>query len=308
MVLRPARQDDVPAIAAIYNREVETSTATWALEPVTLEERAAWLAAHPVDRYPVVVAEFGTAVAGWGCLSPYNPRGGWAGTVECSVYVDAALRGRGAGPALLEEICRRGARAGHAVALALVSADNASSLRMCRAAAFVESGRLRGVGRKFGLTLDCVYLQRFLRSRAGAVVRDDRGRVLWMRRRADGRQWWILPGGHVEAGEWPEETVCRELEEETGLRVRVGALGYRVARRGRLQLYYAAEVEAVVGTGRRGPEFAPAAAAARGTYDPEWLDPAEIAARPCVPAGVAEALARGDPWPERPVQFHEDPE
>lgn len=30
---------------------------------------------------------------------------------------------------------------------------------------------------------------------------------------------WALPGGHVEAGERPEETVLRELEEEVGLRL-----------------------------------------------------------------------------------------
>jgi 8-oxo-dGTP pyrophosphatase MutT (NUDIX family) len=30
---------------------------------------------------------------------------------------------------------------------------------------------------------------------------------------------WALPGGHVEAGEHPEETVLRELEEEVGLRL-----------------------------------------------------------------------------------------
>lgn len=30
---------------------------------------------------------------------------------------------------------------------------------------------------------------------------------------------WALPGGHVEAGEHPEETILRELEEEVGLRL-----------------------------------------------------------------------------------------
>lgn len=36
------------------------------------------------------------------------------------------------------------------------------------------------------------------------------------------RDEWELPGGRLEIGETPEECVAREIEEETGLRVRVG--------------------------------------------------------------------------------------
>lgn len=305
---RTASRADLPAIAAIYNEEVLQGTSTWATEPVTLEERAAWLAAHPPERHPALVAEVGGEVAGWASLSPWNARGGWSRTVEVSVYVAGAWRRRGVGPLLLEEACRRGAWAGHRVALALVSADNVTSLRMCRQAAFVEAGRMRGVGHKFGRVLDCVLLQRNLRCRAGAVVRDAQGRTLWVRREAEGRRWWILPGGHVEAGEWPEDTARRELLEEAGLRVRLGPLGYRVIRRGRLQLYFAAAVESQAGPGGQGPEFTPEAALEHGTYALEWLRPEEVAARSCLPAGIAGALAQRQPWPSVPRTLVEDPE
>jgi len=46
--------------------------------------------------------------------------------------------------------------------------------------------------------------------------------VLMVHRRPD-RQWypdcWDLPGGHVEAGESPEQAVARECHEELGIRV-----------------------------------------------------------------------------------------
>lgn len=57
---------------------------------------------------------------------------------------------------------------------------------------------------------------------AAAVVRDDR--LLLVRHRKDGREYHLLPGGGVTWGESLSETLCRETEEETGLRVRAGKM------------------------------------------------------------------------------------
>jgi 8-oxo-dGTP diphosphatase len=55
---------------------------------------------------------------------------------------------------------------------------------------------------------------------ASALVVDDRGRLLLARRAAEVEHGkWDLPGGFVEEGEDPCETVVRELREETGLEV-----------------------------------------------------------------------------------------
>lgn len=52
---------------------------------------------------------------------------------------------------------------------------------------------------------------------AGAVVRDERGRVLLLRHVLRGGSGWGIPGGFLRAGEQPEEAVRREVREETGL-------------------------------------------------------------------------------------------
>ena len=66
-----------------------------------------------------------------------------------------------------------------------------------------------------------------LRRRIAAygLCRDDDGRVLLVRATggpASAGQW-LLPGGGVRHGEHPQDAVVREIEEETGLRVKVDA-------------------------------------------------------------------------------------
>src|SRR5262249_17451269 len=53
---------------------------------------------------------------------------------------------------------------------------------------------------------------------AGGVILVETGRVLLVKRRWDPRAGtWCIPSGFMEAGETPEQSAVRELEEETGV-------------------------------------------------------------------------------------------
>jgi ADP-ribose pyrophosphatase YjhB (NUDIX family) len=67
----------------------------------------------------------------------------------------------------------------------------------------------------------------------GAVVTDDQGRMLMIKRGHEpGAGLWSIPGGRVEPGETDTEALVREMLEETNLTVRVGRLLGRVRRPG----------------------------------------------------------------------------
>jgi ADP-ribose pyrophosphatase YjhB (NUDIX family) len=59
------------------------------------------------------------------------------------------------------------------------------------------------------------------------IVRDHDGQILLLRHRLwpEGRQWG-LPTGYAKAGEPFQDTIAREVREETGLTVTVGELAH----------------------------------------------------------------------------------
>lgn len=58
-----------------------------------------------------------------------------------------------------------------------------------------------------------------------AVVFDDKKRVLLTKRHdpknKDWHKKWQFPGGEVEYGEHPQNTIHREIEEETGIKIKI---------------------------------------------------------------------------------------
>jgi ADP-ribose pyrophosphatase YjhB (NUDIX family) len=79
---------------------------------------------------------------------------------------------------------------------------------------------------------------------AVAIVRDQQGRVLIARHTYRRRRPWGLPGGWVQRGEDPAETVVREVLEETGLRIHaLGPLTVQREAPHHLTVVYAARPE-----------------------------------------------------------------
>jgi L-amino acid N-acyltransferase len=161
--LRSARSDDAEAIRAIYNLEVTTSTVTFDLEPRSLDDQRAWLAARSGAYSAVVAVDEDDEVVGFGSLSKYKDRPAYATSVEDSVYVRRDQQGKGVGRLLLAELLDTATKSGfHAVFGRIVGGHDAS-ISLHASLGFEQVGVEREVGRKFGRWLDVVIMERLLR-------------------------------------------------------------------------------------------------------------------------------------------------
>jgi phosphinothricin acetyltransferase len=159
--LRSAGDRDLPAIAEIYGREVREGTASFELEPPSLEELARRLGRVRELRLPWLVAETDQGIAGYAYATLYRERPAYRHTVEDSVYLAPWARGMGIGRPLLEAVIAGSRAAGcHSMVAVIGDSANLGSVRLHRACGFVEVGILREVGLKFGRRLDTVLMQR----------------------------------------------------------------------------------------------------------------------------------------------------
>lgn len=173
ITIRPATPDDMAAVNDIRNHIVRTSTAIYTDEESSLAERMQWLRERDPLLHPVTVACRDSQVVGWGSLSSISEKNGYRLTLENSVYVHHDHLRKGIGRLLLEDLIARATAAGAHTIIARIDSEQVPSLRLHEKAGFVEAGRLREAGFKFGRWLDVIYLQKLLTasnsSSAGAV-------------------------------------------------------------------------------------------------------------------------------------------
>lgn len=161
IVIRPADLADLEAITEIYNGAILRTTATFDIEPKSLEDRRAWFESHG-PRHPILVAIVDDRVVGWASLNPWSPRPAYNDTAETAFYVHEDYRGRGVGRQLKESIIEEGHRLGYHTLIAQVAEESFESLHLNEAFGFVLVGTLKEVGKKFGRVLDVHILQKML--------------------------------------------------------------------------------------------------------------------------------------------------
>jgi phosphinothricin acetyltransferase len=162
VLIRPATEDDLPALTDIYNHYVVNTPITFDLRQFTVEERREWLVEHsPEGRHRLIVADDGSGRAvGYASTSRFRTKAAYDTTVESSVYCRADLVRRGIGTALYQALFEMLKDEDINRIVAGVTLPNPASIALHERCGFRPVGTLSSVGRKFDRYWDVAWFER----------------------------------------------------------------------------------------------------------------------------------------------------
>jgi L-amino acid N-acyltransferase YncA len=164
ILVRDCRDDDLPAIVAIYSYHVMHGFGSFEETPPSLDELRRRRDEILAKGLPyIVAAEPAGTVIGYAYASAYRTRPAYRFSVEDSIYVAPDAPRRGIGRALLSALIERTAALGYRQMVAVIGdSGNLGSIGLHRALGFEHVGRLPSIGFKRGRWVDGVLMQRGL--------------------------------------------------------------------------------------------------------------------------------------------------
>ncbi|MDD2820786.1 MAG: GNAT family N-acetyltransferase [Flavobacterium sp.] len=160
--LRPYQTEDTQAILEIINYNILNSTALYDYNIRSYEQQKNILEEKINKNFPVIVAELNGKVVGFGMYSEFRFREAYKFTVEHSVYVDNEYHGKGIGKVLLQELIRIAKAQNLHTMIAVIDAENESSVEFHEKFGFKIVGVIKESGYKFDRWLHSVFMQLIL--------------------------------------------------------------------------------------------------------------------------------------------------
>jgi L-amino acid N-acyltransferase YncA len=160
--LRPYQTEDTQFILDIINYNILNSTALYDYNIRNYEQQKAILEEKINKNFPVIVAIEDDKVVGFGMYGEFRFREAYKYTVEHSVYVDNEHQGKGIGKLLLQELIQLAKEQKLHAMIAVIDAENQSSVEFHEKFGFKTVGIIKESGYKFDRWLHSVFMQLIL--------------------------------------------------------------------------------------------------------------------------------------------------
>jgi phosphinothricin acetyltransferase len=161
MLVRAARESDMPAIHAIYAHHVLNGFGSFEERPPPLDELERRRAEVLARGLPYLVAELEGRIGGYCYAAPFRARSAYRYSLEDSIYVAPDLGRRGIGRALLTVLIERCTALHYRQMVAVIGdSENWPSIRLHEALGFAQVANLPSIGFKLGRWIDSIMMQR----------------------------------------------------------------------------------------------------------------------------------------------------
>jgi len=144
---RNATIKDLPQIVKIYNRAIDDGISTADSIKVTADEKIDWFKAHDKEKRPILVKEYHKKVIAWVSLQPFYPHLAYKDSARINIYIDTNFRGKKLGQMFLKEILEMANEYNIDNFLALIFADNVTSLKLFKKLGFKEWGHFPNIAK-----------------------------------------------------------------------------------------------------------------------------------------------------------------
>jgi L-amino acid N-acyltransferase len=153
-------EEHAPAILDIFNDAIAHSTALYEYKPRTMDTMRSWFAAKAQGGFPVLgLQDSAGQLLGFASYGTFRAFPAFKYTVEHSVYVHPAHRGKRMGEALLKQVIDAAQTNQVHVMVGGIDAANQASIALHKKLGFTHSGTISQSGFKFGRWLDLAFYQ-----------------------------------------------------------------------------------------------------------------------------------------------------
>ena len=161
VTIHMAREDDVPALLAIYAPYVTDTAITFEYEAPDAAEFTRRMR-RILARYPYLAAESEKGVLGYAYAAPFKERAAYDWAVETTIYLRRDCRGMGVGRRLYQQLEELLKRQHITNANACIAYPNPGSILFHERMGYREVGHFTRCGYKLGRWYDMIWMEKLL--------------------------------------------------------------------------------------------------------------------------------------------------
>ncbi len=161
ILFQEIQEEHLPQVLEIYNFYILNSTATFHMQPLSLEEMRE-LVFFDDPKYQTFIIKDSGIICGYVIVTQFKKREAYGETAEVTIYLSQDYTKKGIGSLAISHAEHFAHEQHFHVLVAGICGENRQSIRLFEKNGYTKCAQYQEIGRKFGRYLDVVYYQKIL--------------------------------------------------------------------------------------------------------------------------------------------------